>query len=75
MILAQVRRLIMLVLMSLLPLLAAALDEPHTLRLLGHSSLDENGPPVVLGTLTGTGCVSAARCGWGFLRPITGLSN
>ncbi|PIB40797.1 histidine kinase [Pseudomonas sp. 2822-15] len=49
MILALVRRFILMVSMSLPPLLAVALDEPHTLRLLGHSSLDGHDTPVVLG--------------------------
>ncbi len=47
--LVQVRRLIITLLMSVLSSVATALDEPHTLRLLGHSSLDGSGPSVVLG--------------------------
>ena len=46
---AQVRGFITTLLMSLLPMMAAALDEPHTLRLLGHSNVDGTGPSVVLG--------------------------
>ncbi|MGB3127232.1 MAG: transporter substrate-binding domain-containing protein [Pseudomonas sp.] len=44
---AQIRRLILIVSVSLLPTLALALDVPQNLRLLGHSSLD--GRTVVLG--------------------------
>ncbi|NVZ73191.1 transporter substrate-binding domain-containing protein [Pseudomonas costantinii] len=43
---AQIRRLIITLLMGLLPMVATALDEPHTLRLLGHSSI--NGKSAVL---------------------------
>lgn len=46
--------------MSLLPQIAVALDEPHALRLLGHSRIDT--PQVALTSLIGAGCASGAHC-------------
>ncbi|KTC13048.1 histidine kinase [Pseudomonas marginalis ICMP 9505] len=46
---AHILRLIIALLMGLMPMRASALDEPQTLRLLGHSRFEGIGPSVVLG--------------------------